>query len=154
MTVKKAIEFAKINIKEVDTVSEEYPNTSVEDQSIIDMEDMSMCVTNEEAMTEIITVYSKEDDDTVVDKVIEDNDNIREVLAISKEPLGTEVKEIADIIEAEGETKVDVEEDSKNTSQGKIMTSLEETAKVKELENIIVDTKEVDNINDKIILLM
>ena len=30
------------------------------------------------------------------------------------------------------------------------MTSLEETAKVKELEKIIVDTKEVDNINDKI----
>ena len=45
---------------------------------------------------------------------------------------------------------VDVEEDSKNTSQGKIMTSLEETAKVKELEKISVDTKEVDNINDKI----
>jgi len=34
------------------------------------------------------------------------------------------------------------------------MTSLEETAKVKELEKIIVDTKEVDNINDKINLLM
>ena len=30
------------------------------------------------------------------------------------------------------------------------MTSLEETVKVKELEKIIVDTKEVDNINDKI----
>ena len=45
---------------------------------------------------------------------------------------------------------VDVEEDSKNTSQGKIMTSLEETAKVKGLEKISVDTKEVDNINDKI----
>ena len=48
-----------------------------------------------------------------------------------QEPLGTEVKEKADIIEAEGETKVDVEEDSKNSSQGKIMTSWEETAKVK-----------------------
>ena len=56
----------------------------------------------------------------------------------------------AGIIEAEGETKVDVEEDSKNTSQGKIMTRLEETAKVKELEKVSVDTKEVDNINDKI----
>merc|ERR1712238_206872 len=89
-----------------------------------------------------------------VDKVIEDNDNIREVLAISKEPLGTEVKEIADIIEAEGETKVDVEEDSKNSSQGKTMTSLEEAAKVKELEKIIVDTKDVDNTNDKINLPM
>ena len=30
------------------------------------------------------------------------------------------------------------------------MSSLEETAKVKELEKIIVDTKEVDIINDKI----
>ena len=30
------------------------------------------------------------------------------------------------------------------------MTRLEETAKVKELEKIIVDTKEVNNINDKI----
>ena len=56
----------------------------------------------------------------------------------------------AGIIEAEGETKVDVEEDSKNTLQGKIMTSWEETAKVKELEKISIDTKEVDNINDKI----
>ena len=36
-----------------------------------------------------------------------------------------------------------------NTSQGKMMTSLEETAKVKELEKIILDTKEVDIINDK-----
>ena len=56
------------------------------------MEDISMCETNEEAMTEIITVNSKEYDDTVVDKVIEDNDNIRVVLDISKEPLGTEVR--------------------------------------------------------------
>ena len=152
---KKYIEVAKINIKEVNTAaSEEYPNTNVEDENIIDMEDISMGETNEEAMTEIITVNSKEDDDIVIDKVIEENDNIREVLAISKEPLGTEVKEIADIIEAEGETKVDVEEDSKNSSQGKTMTSLEEAAKVKELEKIIVDTKDVDNVNDKINLLM
>ena len=43
------------------------------------------------------------------------------------------MKEIADIIEVESETKVAVEEDSNNTSQGKIMTSLEETTKVKEL---------------------
>ena len=46
--------------------------------------------------------------------------------------MGNEVKEIADTVETASETKVDVEEDSKNTSQGKIMTSLEETAKVKE----------------------
>ena len=64
--------------------------------------------------------------------------------------MGNKVKEIADIIEAEGKTKIGEEEDSKNTSQGKIITSLEETAKVKELEKIIVDTKEVNNINDKI----
>ena len=113
-----------------------------------------MYVTNEESMSNIITVKQKEDDDIFVDKVIEDNDNIREVLAISKEPLGNEVKEIADTIEAAGETKVDVEEDSKKTSQRKITTSLEETAKVKELEKIIVDTKYVDNVNDKINLLM
>ena len=80
----------------------------------------------------------------MIDKVIEENDNIREVLAISKEPLGNEVKEIVNMIEAEGETKVDVENDLKNTSGKK------ETAKVKELEKISVDTKKVDNINDKI----
>ena len=60
------------------------------------------------------------------------------------------VKELGNVIEAEGETEFDVEEDSKNTLQGKIMTSWEETAKVKELEKISIDTKEVDNINDKI----
>ena len=53
---------------------------------------------------------------TVVDKCIEDNDNIREVLVLSKEPLGNTVKEIFSIIEAEGETTVDVEEYLKNTS--------------------------------------
>ena len=37
-------------------------------------------------------------------------------------------------MEAEGETKVDVGEYPKNTSKGKIITNLEETAKVKELE--------------------
>merc|ERR1711957_765731 len=147
---KKDIEVVKINTKEVDAASEKYPKSNVEDENIIDMEDMSMCETNEEAVKEIITVNSKEDDDMFVDKIIEDNDNIREVLAISKESLGTEVKEKADIIEAEGENKVDIEEDSKNTSQGKIMTSLEETAKVKELLKISVDTKEVENIIDKI----
>ena len=90
---KKYIEVARINIKEVNTASEEYPNTNVEDENIIVMKDVSMGETNEEAMTEIITVNSKEDDDIVIDKVIEENDNIREVLAISKEPLGNEVKE-------------------------------------------------------------
>ena len=72
----KDIEVAKINIKEIDIYSEKYPKTNVEDKNIFDMEDIPMCETNEEAMTEIITVNSKEDDDTFVDKVIEDNDNI------------------------------------------------------------------------------
>ena len=63
--------------------------------------------------------------------------------------MGIEVIEKANIIDAEGETKVDVEEDSNITLQCKIMISLEETAKVKELEKISVDTKEIDNINDK-----
>ena len=67
--------------------------------------------------------------------------------------MGNEVKNKAGIIEVERETKVDVEEDSKKTSRRKIMTSLEETAKVKDLEKISVDTKEVDkielaNVND------
>jgi len=67
--------------------------------------------------------------------------------------LGNEVKNKAGIIEVERKTKVDVEEDSKKTSRRKIMTSLEETAKVKDLEKISVDTKEVDkielaNVND------
>merc|ERR1712238_49916 len=147
---KKDIEVVKISTMEIDAASEKYLESNVEDENIIDMEDISMCETNEEAIKEIITVNSKEDDDIFVDKIIEDNDNIGEVLAISKEPLGTEVKEKADIIEAEGETKVDIKEDSKNSSQGKIMTSLEETAKVKELLKISVDTKEVENIIDKI----
>ena len=59
MTGKKDIEVAKINIKEVDTISEEYPKTKLEDENIIDMEDISIGETNEEAMT----VNSKEDDD-------------------------------------------------------------------------------------------
>ena len=66
-----------------------------------------------EDMSETSTVNSKEDEDIVIDKVIEENNNIREVLDSSKEPYGNEVKEKADIIEAKGETKVDVEEDFK-----------------------------------------
>jgi len=48
-----------------------------EDENIIDMEDILMCKTDEEGMTDIITFNSKEEDDIFVDKVIEDNDNIR-----------------------------------------------------------------------------
>jgi len=78
------MEVAKIIIKQIDTASEECPEINGIEENSIDKEDISMCMTNQEAMTEIITVYSKEDDDTVVDKIIEDNDNIREVLAISR----------------------------------------------------------------------
>ena len=75
---------------------------------------------------------------------------IQKKYKLSKEPLDIEVNGKADIIEAEGETKVDIEEDSKITIQGKITNSLEEIAKVKELERFSVDTKEGDNTNDKI----
>ena len=40
---------------------------------------ISFSVTNEESMTEISTLKSKEDDDTFVDIGIEDNGNTREV---------------------------------------------------------------------------
>ena len=46
------------------------------------MENISICVINEEAMTEIVTVKSKDNYDTIVDKLIEDNENIREVLTL------------------------------------------------------------------------
>ena len=49
------IEVEKINIKEVDIASEEWPKSNEEDENIIDKENTSMCVTNEEAVTEIIT---------------------------------------------------------------------------------------------------
>ena len=58
---RKDIEVAKINIKEADTFSEEYPKTKLEDENIIDMEDISLDETNKEAMTEIITANSKEE---------------------------------------------------------------------------------------------
>ena len=70
MTGKKDIEVAKINILQVDTVSEEYPKTKLEDQNIIDMKDISMDETNLKAMTEIFTVNSKEDDDTLKLKLL------------------------------------------------------------------------------------
>ena len=85
----------------------------MEDENIIDMETNCIREIKEEAVTEISTDNSKEDNDICIAKGIEDNDKIREVLALSKEPLGNEVKEKADIIEAKGETKVDVEEDLK-----------------------------------------
>jgi len=47
-------------------------------------------------MIELVTVTSKDDDNTVVDKVIEKKDNITNILAISKETLVTETKEKAE----------------------------------------------------------
>ena len=48
------------------------------------------------AMIELVTVTSKDDDNTVADKVIEKNENITDILAISKEILVTEAKEKAE----------------------------------------------------------
>ena len=75
----KYSEVAKINIKEVDNASEECPEINVEDENIIDIEDIYSCVTNEEAMTKISTVKSKEDSDAFVDQVTKEKGNIREV---------------------------------------------------------------------------
>ena len=75
----KDSEVAKINIKEVDNASEECPEINVEDENIIDIEDIYSCVTNEEAMTEISTVKSKEDGGAFVDQVTKEKRNIREV---------------------------------------------------------------------------
>ena len=50
------IEVDKINIKEVDIASEEWPKSNEKDENIIDKENTSMCMTNEEAVTEIIMV--------------------------------------------------------------------------------------------------
>ena len=65
------------------------------------------------------------------------------------EALGTEVYEEVDIIEDERVTKIDVEENLRITTQSKIQVTLKETSKGKEVEMISIDTKEVDNINDK-----
>merc|ERR1711957_772361 len=101
---------------------------------------------------EPINVASKDNDNTVIDKVVEGNANIGEVLSISNEALRIEVKEEVDIINDEEVTNVDVEEHLGTTAQDKIQITLQETAKVKELEMISVDTIEVDNINGKIVV--
>ena len=46
------IEVDKMNIKEFDIASKEWPKSNGEDENIIDKENNSMCVTNEEAVTE------------------------------------------------------------------------------------------------------
>ena len=48
------IEVGKIKIKEVDISSEEWPKSNGEDENIIDKENTFMCMTNEEAVTELI----------------------------------------------------------------------------------------------------
>ena len=62
--------------------------------------------------------------------------------------MGIEVNGKADIIMVDGENNVDIEEEPKIILRGRILISLEETAKVKELERISDDTKEADNSND------
>ena len=62
--------------------------------------------------------------------------------------MGIEVNGKADIIVVDGENNVDIEEEPKIILRGRILISLEETAKVKELERISDDTKEADNSND------
>ena len=76
------IEVNKINIKEVDIDSKEYPKSNGEEENIIDKENTSMSVINEEDVIEIITVKWKGDYDTVVDNLIEENDKIRNGLAL------------------------------------------------------------------------
>ena len=119
--------------------------SNMENEGMVDVEDISKCVTNEEAMIELVTVTSKDDDNTVVDKVIEKKDNITDILAISKETLVTETKE-----KAEEEKKVIEDDYWKITSNGEIKINLMESTKIKELERIGDDIKEVYNINDQI----
>ena len=139
-----------LSISKEANASEESDNTKVEDEDMIDLNNITECETNEDTMIGLMTVASKDNDNTVVDKVVEGNANIGEVLSISNEALRIEVKEEADIINDEEVTNVDVEEHLRTTAQDKIQITLQETAKVKELEMISVDTIEVDNINGKI----
>jgi len=124
--------------------------SNMENEGIIDVENISKCVTNEEPMIELVTVTSNDDDITVVDKITDRNDNIREVLVISKEALGSETREKIDRIDAEEEKKIIEDDDLKITSNGEIKINLMESTKVKGLEKISVDIKEVDNMNDQI----
>ena len=48
----KDSEGANINFTEVDNASVEYPEIKIKDDNIIDIEDIYICMTNEEAMTE------------------------------------------------------------------------------------------------------
>ena len=72
---------------EVTAASEESNSSKIEDKNMIDVNDITECEINEETMIELTTVKSKDDNDTVVDKVIKGNVNIGEALAVSKEAL-------------------------------------------------------------------
>ena len=96
--------------------------SNMENEGMVDVEDVSKCV-------ELVTVTSKDDDNTVVDKVIENSDNITDIPAISKETLVTEAKE-----KTEEGKKVIEDDDLKFTSNGEIKINLMESTKVKELE--------------------
>ena len=65
---------------------------------MIDVNDITACKRNEETMIWLIPAKSKNNNNTVVDKIIKGITNIGEVLGISKEAVETEVKEEADII--------------------------------------------------------
>ena len=101
-------------------------------------------------MTELVTVTSKDDDNIVVDKVTNNNDNVRKILVISKETLGTETMEKVDKVDAEEGKIVVKDDDLKITSDVERKINLMKSIKVKELEKISVDIKKVDNINDQI----
>ena len=112
--------------------------SNMENEDMVDVEDVSKCV-------ELVTVTSKDDNNTVVDKVIENKDNKTDILAISKKTLVAEAKK-----KTEEGKKVIEDDDLKITSNGEIKINLMESTKVKELKRISVDIKEVDNINDQI----
>merc|ERR1711865_603204 len=89
--------------------------SNMENEGMVDVKDISKCV-------KLVTVTSKDDDNTVVDKVIDKNDNITDIPTISKETLVTEAKE-----KAEEEKKVIEDDDLKITSNGEIKISLVES---------------------------
>ena len=103
-------------------------------ESMIGVEDISKCIINEEPMIELVTVTSKDDDNIVVDKVTNNNDNVRKILVISKESLGTETMEKVDKVDAEEGKIVVKDDDLKITSDVERKINLMKSIKVKELE--------------------
>ena len=66
-----------------------------------DVNNITACKTNEKTMIELITIKSKNNDNFVIDTFIKGNDNIGEIVTISREALETKVKEETDIIDNE-----------------------------------------------------